>query len=164
MDKWILGVSLGTLIISTLNVIYSIYNTEKARKIEVIHSENKQQFEQLNKIISDVVTMIRLYPYSKSKSIQIEYEAKILATKPLLYSYLDKNNKYAKELREEFNLILFSLLDGTMVDSEISLRELMETNLKGFEKVTNQDKYIIRLYQILDSYTEEYRKINEKLL
>lgn len=164
MEVGTLLISLMTLGVAIYNALYSVYDKKKHRGIQTSYSENRKQFEQLIQIVSDVVTMIRLYPRSNSKYEQIEYEAKLLSKKPLFYSNLNYKNKHADALRKQFNTMITILLDGTMVDAEIGLRELMETNPDGFHALKKQDSYILILYKILDDYTEEYRKMNEKLV
>lgn len=164
LEKSTLIISIFTLLSTFVNIIYSIYDKNKYRKIQTKYSENRKQFEHIVEIIADTVIILRKYPYSRNRINQLEYEASILSKKPLFYSNLDYNNVYAEDLRKHFNLMITMSLDGTIVDGNLSLRELSLADTKGYESVVRQDRYVIKLYQILDDYTEEYRRMNDKLI
>ncbi|MDA9470058.1 hypothetical protein [Enterococcus sp. 5H] len=164
MTKITMSISIITLVVTICNTGYTVYDKRKHRSIQTSYSENRKQFEELIQIIADTATMIRLYPRSKNKLEQLGYEAKLLSKKPLFYSNLDYNNKFAEELRSQFNLMITILLDGTVVDAEVSYKELIKSDPEGFKALTKQDQYILILYKILDDYTSEYRRINKRLV
>lgn len=164
MDWWVLGVSIGTFFMSSINIIYSIYSTEKARKIELSYSERRKQFERLVQIVSDVSSMTRLYPYSTNGEALVDIESKILAKKPLFYANLDYKNKYADQLRGHFNLMVTLSLNGITTNGETSLKNIADQQPNAFKSILDHDKRTIQLYQILDLYTDEYRKSNDKLM
>lgn len=149
-----ISLSIGTILISALTLCFTIFNSKKTRKITVLLSEKQKRHEEAFKHITSVLDIGRRSFDVENNTDRQEMKYEILNHKVLIWVCLNKENKYAQELRENCNKYIF-------VCASTLEKEHKEERHKDFNAI---DKYAKEIWKLIDKYIEEEDKLRIKLI
>ncbi|MDM5285796.1 hypothetical protein [Peribacillus frigoritolerans] len=147
-------ISLATLIVSIYNARTLNENKEKDRRIAVLLSEKRRMQNNLFEHITKVLDLGRRCFEEKGENEKQKMKFELLNHKIYIWINLDRDNGFAKGLRENSNEYIF--LCASFLDSSDEAERL------NFQKVSYKDQRSIWI--LIDKYIEEENKLIEELM
>ncbi|WP_273128973.1 putative holin-like toxin [Bacillus weihaiensis] len=148
------AISIGTFVVAVITLIYTLINNKKTRRITVLLAERQKKQDEVFKHITYVLDLGRK-SYDVDDELEkqkIKYE--LLNSKVLIWVYLNKENKYAKEMRSNCNLYIFQCASSLEEkNAEERKRALLSAN-----------KYAQEIWVLIDKYIEEEDKLKNKFI
>ncbi|MDM5214641.1 hypothetical protein QUF94_24980 [Peribacillus sp. NJ4] len=152
---WInIGISVGTILVSALTLYFTISNSKKTRRITVLLSEKQKRHEEVFKHITSILDLGRKSYDVEEIEDRPKMKYEFLNHKVLIWVYLNKENKYAKEMRGYCNDYVFAC---------VSILE-KDTKEERQNYLLSANKYAQHIWLLIDKYIEEEDKLRSKLI
>lgn len=146
-------ISIVTVCVSVLTLTFTMINSKKTRRITVLLAEKQKNHEEVFKHITSVLDLgRRCFDVNNIEELsKIRYE--LLNRKVLIWVYLNKENKYSRDMRAYCNKYIFRCVSSLE-------KETLEE--RRFRLLNNEDTKHIWL--LIDKYIEEEEKLRSKLI
>ncbi|MEM5014098.1 hypothetical protein WKH57_25655 [Niallia taxi] len=147
-------ISICTLFVAIFTLVFTLINNKKTRRISVLLAERQKKQDEVFKHITYVLDLGR-----KSNDINDELEKQkikyeLLNRKVLIWVYLNKQNKYAKEMRKNCNLYI-TWCASSLENNDIDVRKMY---------LSEADESAKEIWVLIDKYIEEEDKLKNRLI
>ncbi|OOR22141.1 hypothetical protein [Bacillus cereus] len=146
--------SLATLVVSIYNARTLNENKEKDRRIAVELSEKRRMHNDLFEHITKVLDLGRRCSVETDEKEKQKMKFELLNHKIFIWINLDRDNCFAKDLRENSNkyIILWaSFLESSNKEEKINFERASDKNMKS-------------IWLLIDKYIEEENKLIAELM
>ncbi|PEY26272.1 hypothetical protein CN340_15495 [Bacillus anthracis] len=147
-------ISLATLIVSIYNAKTLNENKEKDRRIAVELSEKRRMHNDLFEHITKVLDLGRRCRVETDEKEKQKMKFELLNHKIFIWINLDRDNCFAKDLRENSNEYIFwwaSFLESSNKEEKFNFERASDKNMKS-------------IWLLIDKYIEEENKLIAELM
>lgn len=147
-------ISLATLIVSIYNARTLNENKEKDRRIAVELSEKRRMHNDLFEHITKILDLGRRCRVETDEKEKQKMKFELLNHKIFIWINLDRDNCFAKDLRENSNEYIFwwaSFLESSNEEEKFNSERASDENMKS-------------IWLLIDKYIEEENKLIEELM
>lgn len=148
------AITIGTLLVSTFTLVFSISNSKKTRRVTVLLTERQKRHDELFKHITAVLDIGRKIYNVENNSERQKMSYDLLNHKVQIWIHLNKENKYAKEMRGNCNEYIFYCA--------ASLEEVNNEDRQQYLHVAGN--YPKHIWVLIDKYIEEEEKLKIKFI
>ncbi|SIR47628.1 hypothetical protein SAMN05878494_3939 [Bacillus cereus] len=149
-----LGIALFTLVVSIYNARTLNENKEKDRRIAVELSEKRRMHNDLFEHITKILDLGRRCRVETDEKEKQKMKFELLNHKIFIWINLDRDNCFAKDLRENSNKYIFwwaSFLESSNKEEKINFERASDKNMKS-------------IWLLIDKYIEEENKLIAELM